>query len=111
METKPTRMCELLVGLGDVNVLGVDDNRGRPLRVHVETLRVDQGWCRMCGGRASVKDRPPVEFVDLPCFGGPVAVKALRGEAFTSGTCPRRALRGVCQRLLTEAACNKASGP
>ena len=25
MEIDPTRMCELLVGLGDVEVLGVDD--------------------------------------------------------------------------------------
>ena len=35
MEVDPTRVCELLVGLGDVEVLGVDDEAGAPLRVHM----------------------------------------------------------------------------
>ena len=35
MECDPTRVCELLVGLGDVEVLGVDDAAGGPLRVHI----------------------------------------------------------------------------
>lgn len=70
METNPTRMCELLVGLPEVNVLGVEEEGSRRLRVHVESF-VDQAWCRECGCRASVKDRPTVEFVDLPCFGRP----------------------------------------
>ena len=61
-------MCELLVGLPDVNVLGVDDDLDGPLRVHVES-RVGQGWCRECGVRAQVKDRPKVSLIDLPCFG------------------------------------------
>jgi hypothetical protein len=30
-------MCERLVGLPDVNVLAVDDQRAKPIRVHVET--------------------------------------------------------------------------
>ena len=30
-------MCELLVGLPDVNVLSVVDAAGEPLRMHVET--------------------------------------------------------------------------
>lgn len=69
VETDPTRMCELLVGLPEVKVLGVDDqDPSLPVRVHIESL-VDQAWCRRCGSRAVVKDRPPVEFVDLPCFG------------------------------------------
>ena len=63
-------MCELLVGLPEVNVLGVEDQPPEPLRVHVES-RVDQAWCRACGGRAAVKDRPAVTLVDLPCFGRP----------------------------------------
>ena len=33
MEIDPTRMCELLVGLPDVNVLGVADGPGWPLRI------------------------------------------------------------------------------
>ena len=37
MEENPTRICELLVGLGDVEVLGVDDAPGGPLGVHIGT--------------------------------------------------------------------------
>ncbi len=70
MEINPTRVCELLVGLPEVNVVGVDDGPGLALRVHVES-RLDQGWCRRCGVRAQVKDRPEIVFVDLPCFGRP----------------------------------------
>ena len=32
MECDPTRICELLVGLGDVEIVGVDDGADRPLR-------------------------------------------------------------------------------
>lgn len=71
MEFNPTRMCELLVGLPDVNILCVDDVDGSgPLAVHVES-RLARVWCRTCGVRAAVKDRPVVMLVDLPCFGRP----------------------------------------
>ena len=63
-------MCELLVGLLEVHVLGVEDKPEGQLRVHVESL-VDQAWCRTCGVRASLKDRAAVELVGLPCFGRP----------------------------------------
>ena len=68
MEINPTRMCELLVGLPDVNVLGVADAPGRPLRIHVEA-RLSRPTCRGCGSAAEVKDRPEVTLVDLPVFG------------------------------------------
>ena len=29
METDPTRMCELLVGVGEVELVGIDDAGGR----------------------------------------------------------------------------------
>jgi len=64
----PTRMCELLVGLPAVTVLGVVDEDDGPLRVHVET-RGRHRPCGGCGGVARVKDRPEVELVDLPVFG------------------------------------------
>lgn len=70
MEINPTRMCELLVGLPEVNVVGVDDGPGLALRVHIES-RLDQGWCHVCGARASIKERPEIVLVDLPCFGRP----------------------------------------
>ena len=70
METNPIRVCELLVGLPDVNVLGVDDVAGDPVRVHVET-RGPRPRCPGCGGGAGVKERPLIELVDLPVFGRP----------------------------------------
>lgn len=33
MEVNPTRMCELLVGLPEVNVIAVDDVAGQPIVV------------------------------------------------------------------------------
>lgn len=69
MEVDPTRMCELLVGLPDVNVLAVDDDRSDAgVVVHIESQMARPG-CAGCGTPARVKDRPPVELVDLPCFG------------------------------------------
>ena len=63
-------MCELLVGLPEVNVLGVVDVVDGVLRVHVET-RVSRTGCAGCGVIARVKDRPVIELVDLPSFGRP----------------------------------------
>jgi len=68
VEIDPTRIVELLVGLPDVRVLGVDDVAGEPLRVHVAFDPV-RPWCQQCGGLAEVKDRPKIEYVDLPAFG------------------------------------------
>jgi len=68
METNPTRMCELLVGLPDVDVLGVDDLKHGSLRIHIET-RAERPGCPSCGVFAQVKDRPVVELIDLPAFG------------------------------------------
>ena len=71
MEVDSMRVCELLVGLGDVEVLGVDDEPGEPLRVHVRrrALRPD---CDGCGGRLWSDGEREVELVDLPAFGRPV---------------------------------------
>jgi len=62
-----TRMCELLVGLPDVNVLEVIE-RDDTLMVTVET-RGPRPGCGGCGGTAIVKDRTDVSLADLPCFG------------------------------------------
>jgi len=70
LETNPIRVCELLVGLPDVTVLGVEDLVGGPIRVHVE-VRGPRPVCPQCGMRVWVKDRPRVELVDLPVFGRP----------------------------------------
>jgi transposase len=68
VELDPTRMCELLVGLPDVKVLGIADVSGEPLRVYVET-REARPSCPGCGGEVLIKDRPAVELVDLAVFG------------------------------------------
>ncbi|CAN5828517.1 hypothetical protein BH24ACT3_BH24ACT3_00710 [soil metagenome] len=49
-------------------MLGVLDERGGPLRVHVE-IRGALPACSGCGSPVRVKDRPEVELVDLPVFG------------------------------------------
>lgn len=70
METNATRMCERLVALVDVTVLAVDDQSDQPIRVHVEQ-RTSRPTCPVCSTPAWSKGRPPVELVDLPCFGRP----------------------------------------
>lgn len=67
METDPTQMCEVLVGLPDVTVLAVDDGAG-PLTVHVESVGLRRD-CLGCGRAGRVRARARVTLVDLPCFG------------------------------------------
>ena len=69
MEENPTH-CELIVGLGDVEVLGVAEEADGPLAVHIETRR--RPVCGGCGGVVWSKGSAPVELVDLPAFGRPV---------------------------------------
>ena len=71
MECDPTRVCELLVGLGDVEVIGVDDGAEGPLRVHIRG-RAPRPLCGGCGGLVWSKGERSVELVDLPAFGRPV---------------------------------------
>jgi transposase len=73
VETNATRMCALLVGLPDVNVIGIEDDDGQPLRVHVETTTAIAG-CAECGTRAWSKGRRRVELVDLAAFGRPAVL-------------------------------------
>ena len=54
MEQDPTRICELLVGLGDVDVVGVVDEPSGPLVVHVRTRH--RPVCGGCGGLVWSKD-------------------------------------------------------
>ena len=62
MEVDPTRVCELLVGLPAVRVLGIVDEADGPLWVHVET-RAERPVCAGCGGPVAIKERPQVELV------------------------------------------------
>ena len=70
MEQDPTRICEFVVGLGDVDVVGVNDEPSGPLVVHVRTRH--RPVCGGCGGLVWSKDTSAVRLVDLPAFGHPV---------------------------------------
>lgn len=72
MSSDATRMCELLVGLGDVNVLDVVE-RDAQLVITVAT-RAARPDCTGCRGPVSVKDRTDVSLADLPCFGRPTTL-------------------------------------
>ena len=73
METDPTRMCEILVDLLDVNIKGVEGAHRQPVTVHFECRREAVG-CPECGVVAYVKDRDRVTLVDLPMNGRPTRV-------------------------------------
>jgi transposase len=68
LERNAQRMCEILVGLPDVVVLGVLD--GPVTEIHLECRRVPVG-CPECGVIVQLKEQRIVPFVDLPCFGRP----------------------------------------
>ena len=59
------------MGLGDGDVLGVGDETGAPLRVHIRR-RALRPPCGVCGGLLWSNGERPVELVDLPAFGRPV---------------------------------------
>jgi transposase len=67
LETEPTRMCALLVGLPDVTVLGVGD-WPHWLRIVIVTELEAPACCEVLGHRHGLRD---VELVDLPVFGRP----------------------------------------
>ena len=68
MESDPTRMCALLVGLPDVIVNGVGDGP-KWLRIEI-TSRAERPPCG-CGKPAHRHGNREVRLVDLPCFGRP----------------------------------------
>ncbi len=68
MEVDPARVCELLVGLGDVEVLGVDDEAGEPLGVHVRRRAPRPGY-ESCGRPLWSDGERLVVLADLPAFG------------------------------------------
>ena len=67
VEQGPTRICKLLVGLGDVDVVGVVDEPSGPLVVHIQTR--SRPGCGGCGGVVWSKGTRAVRLVDLPAFG------------------------------------------
>ncbi len=70
MERNPTRMCEVLVGLEEVDVAGVGEPLGGGVEVEVR-CRAPRPRCPGCGGPLWSKGTRVVELVDLPSFGRP----------------------------------------
>ena len=68
----PARMCELLVGLGDVDLVGVSDlGEGVPLEVVIRSRR-PRPMCKACGGQVCSEGYRSVVLVDMAAFGRPV---------------------------------------
>ncbi|MCL4433685.1 MAG: hypothetical protein M1399_02795 [Actinobacteria bacterium] len=59
MEIGPTLMCELLAGLPSVDVLGIEDEPGGHLIIHIE-CRGGRPFCNSCNTMAVIKERRPV---------------------------------------------------
>ena len=90
MEVNATRICNILLGLPEVNVLGVDDHQGKPLSVYIECSSATR-ICSNCGNSAWMKDRSLVELTDLPTFGRPVRLMwSKRRWMCTNRECPQK---------------------
>ena len=70
----PARMCELLVGLGEVDLVGIDDAGDGPLEVVIRSRKA-RPTCEGCRGRVWSKGYRMVVLVDLPAFGRPVRLR------------------------------------
>ena len=68
MEKDSKRIAEILVGLLDINLIGVEENVEGPLRIHIES-RSSRPLCPICEGRVHQNGIRTVELVDLPVFG------------------------------------------
>jgi len=101
--TNPVRVCELVVGLPDVAVLGVDDDGDGPLRIHVEAC-LGRPTYPCCRGVVRWKDRNRVVLMDLPTAGTVGAA----GVAQTTVGMPRR---GVSGRVVHRPGTPGRSGP
>jgi transposase len=66
----PSEILQALVGLKDVRVVQYE-RVGRDVFLMIEQV-IDVVSCPSCGGRAEVKDRPVVHYVDLPVYGRPI---------------------------------------
>ena len=84
MECDPTRMCEKLVGLGEVDLVGINDlGEEAPLEVVIGSRKA-RPVCEGCGGSVWSKGYRSVVLVDLPAFGRPVRL----GWRKRRWTCP-----------------------
>jgi transposase len=87
--TDPSEIVQALVGLKDVRVLHYE-RQGPNVELMIEQV-VGTVECPTCGGRAQVKERPVVHYIDLPVYGTPMKLgwKKHRMRCVTPG-CPKR---------------------
>lgn len=77
------------MGLKDVRVLHYE-RRGPDVELMIEQA-VEDVRCPSCGGRAQVKERPVVRYVDLPVYGTPMRLAWRKHRMRCSDDrCPRR---------------------
>ena len=82
-------MCQLLVDLPDVHVVGIFGPSDQSIRVHVETGPQRPG-CPLCGVLARSKDRDVVELVDPPPAAGHAPRVAKRRWYCADADCPMK---------------------
>ena len=68
------RMCEVLVGLGEVDLVEIEVLSGDRLRVTIRS-RGPRPVCEECGGGVWSEGERTVRLVDLPAFGRPVRLR------------------------------------
>lgn len=85
----PSEILQALVGLKDVRVLHYA-RRGSEVELMIEQV-LDEVRCPNCGGRAQVKERPVVRYVDLPVYGTPMKLSWKKHRMrCRDRSCPRR---------------------
>ena len=72
MECKYKRICEVMAGLGGVEILEASEPLDGALLVEVRTVGGSRPSCPGCGGQVRSKGERLVELVDLPMAGRPV---------------------------------------
>jgi transposase len=72
VERDATSMCRLLVGLPDVDVIGIV-RWSAPMQVHIRST-APRPACPRCGAPAVVKETRSRRLVDLPAFGQPTVL-------------------------------------
>jgi DNA-directed RNA polymerase subunit RPC12/RpoP len=76
MDANVMRWCALLVDLTNIVITDVERGAGVvTVTVHSADSRA---WCRQCGVRAVVKDRPKALLADLPYAGQPSRLGPVR---------------------------------
>lgn len=71
--THPNEILAALVGLKDVRVLSYERHE-KEVALKIEQA-LEEVRCPGCGQRAHIKERPEVNYVDLPVFGTPMLLR------------------------------------